>query len=446
MSAIDKHLNSFRFFSQDQRKVDIEDNLSRALVLCLKSNPLLCHEFIQQILEQYPDNGDYEYLFSNYTEDNSIYINIQEKISGIAETDYRRIYAVATTGMSLSMDDFFDYSFSGGKSYEPITDIFISIKDVAFIIEVKRWELDCRQQLFDQISKLTDDNLDPTVVKPVSFDWKQVMQLISKISNFNRQIGAIDYLIDDFIDLIQSFNTKWLPILPFSVLSRQKEKDLQARYSRLNAALYNTPEVYQKLDYRDRTGVSLDFGWAQEILSYFIEDDKKELHLVSYIWPGNTKGQGYKLFGSSKFETLEDVKEFEYKGNKFKVTLENELKLCHFNKYISECDFKDGDTLKKIITKHNFHHFSGKHNRDKWDRFESFLDDHFKPEYDWRSKCQWEKKFLQTDRSYLTASIGYQIGIWIPFSYLQSIDKEENDLGAVSDLLMAIYEFYRDLL
>lgn len=446
MNTTNRHLNLFKFFSQNQSNENIEDNLSRALVLCLKNNTLLFHEFIQSILTQSKSGEEniYNYLFSNYNENENLVIDIQKDVVSLDDSDFKYVFAIAITSKNLEMLGFLNYKYKANKNYKPITDILITIKDVVFVVEVKRWGEDCRQQLYNQLHQLTNNNIDPNRVFPISYDWNKIMDLVSKVSNFQKLNNNPDYFLEDFIHLIRSFNTNWLPVIPFASIS-DRDDEVDNRKKRLEATIYEAGDKLELLEYNNRVGFKLDFGWAQEILCNFTNHDGV-LYLEVYVWPGNTKSQGWKVFYSDKIEKLHENKQFKYKNQEFDVVINNEIKLCHFNKYITEIDFSDKDTIKPIVTTKNFEKYAGKHNRENWNNLENFFDSGFNTDFNWRERCKWNEKFVNTNRNYLTLSIGYEISVRIPYNYLQSIDKKSNDRANVADLLIAIHQYYKGLL
>src|ERR1039457_4481582 len=133
------HLNIFRFFNESDEGEFIENNLSRAFALCLKTNGFFLNEFIKGIVSE----EDHRYLFGTLTSDTTCVIDIQIDSGAIEKENYRTVYAVAmTTDRQLDMSDFFRQPEFGEK--KNITDVFIGIKDIAIIVEVKRSSEDCK--------------------------------------------------------------------------------------------------------------------------------------------------------------------------------------------------------------------------------------------------------------------------------------------------------------
>ena len=453
---MNRHLNIFRAFSQEQTKEHIEDNLSRALVLCLKNNVLFFHEFLKTIIAFAPKSNDYEYLFANDAQKSSTEIDIQIDVTSLNENAFKRIYAIAMTAEELEMSSFFNYRFKQHKNYRPITDIFITVNDIAFVFEVKRSNEDCRQQLYNQIYKLTtkDENekrtkdekiKDESLVLPVSLDWKKIMILVTRINNFCSMVNAPSTFLKDFISLVYTYNYNWLPITPFSSIANTRDMDAK-RQQRLIATINQAPEYMEPLNYNDRVGFAVNFGWAKEILPRFERDTNDNLSLNVCVWPGNTKGQGWKVFRSKKLSNLLSTTAVTIQNKTFAVEIENELKFCHFNKYIGGLNFNDSATSKSLVNTTNFEKFAGKHNREDWPKLEAFFDAHFKTDFNWREHCGWHTNFVNTNRTYLTLAIGYQIKTIIPYEHLQSIDKKEDDIQKVTSVFEEIYKFYKNLL
>lgn len=446
---MDRHLNIFKFFSQNQSKENIEDNLSRALVLCLKNNMLFFHEFLQHILNTKQGREDYNYLFSNYLDQDTLDLDIQINVNNLNEENYKRIYAIAVTETDVNLDDFFSLKLNASNDYKPITDILITINDILFVFEVKRTNENCKQQLYNQIHQLTNNNVAQGTVVPFSFNWKEILNLVTKVVNFQKMNAKPDIFLEDFIGLVSQYNINWLPLSPFASLLEVNNNELNAkRYQRLNAAINNAQKLnLVPLNYNDRIGFNVDFNWATEIIPWFERDEKNgPLFLNVYIWPGNTKGQGFKVFGSSKLDAMLKIKTLNIFNQEFEVKIDYNLKFSHFNKFITELEFSDNETFNKIVSTKNFENYAGKHNREEWFKLESFFDAHFTKQYNWRKKCKWEEKFLETNRNYLTLSIGYQIKTKIPYIYLQDLDKNENDLNKITEVLHQVYLKYQDLL
>jgi len=121
------------------------------------------------------------------------------------------------------------------------------------------------------------------------------------------------------------------------------------------------------------------------------------------------------------------------------------VKLTHFNKYVSDFSYTNDDLRKPLHTKENFHQ-AGKWTSEYWKDFEDWMDAHLKPEFKWREKCEWEKKFKNTDRKYLTVSLGFEVAALVPYTLFQSIDKKKDDIDNITKFVVNVAKAYKDLL
>lgn len=121
------------------------------------------------------------------------------------------------------------------------------------------------------------------------------------------------------------------------------------------------------------------------------------------------------------------------------------MKFCHFNKHITSLNFTDEHLLKPVTTKENFYKL-GKWNRDRWTAFESFLDEHFKPEFQWRTKCTFLKDFINSDRTYFTVSFGFTTDLFVPYKIFQDLDKNPVEYTQVSRFIDDVIDSFSTLL
>lgn len=433
------HLNLFRFFNESDQKQFIENNLSRAFAICLQNNSLLFSEFIKTLV----DVSEYESLFNIIDKDTQCLIDIQvDPSSSIELESYTKVYAIALTSETIDMGDFLTQPKYDDKRNR--TDIFIGIKDIAFVIEVKKHGENCKAQLYNQIVPFINNERDPskqTEIIAKSVSWQQITRLMENTRNVQRLTQQHSPFLSDFLGLSERQFPHWFNPKPFNSIALVKENISQLQ-KRMRQALADVGQSYQLLPFSDRFGISVPFGWAGEILLDFANYPFGS-YIVFYIYAANTKQQGYPIFNGN----LDWVNRSSLRINNIDYKLETnyEIKLCHFNKYISGIQFRKDDTVKEIHTKDNFYHQSGKWHRNAWKDLEKFLDDHFKPEFNWREKCKWNDYFINTERNYLTMSIGYSSALFIPYSDFTIIDKNDADVGKVTDFLKSIIEGLKNM-
>jgi hypothetical protein len=431
------HLNIFRFFNESTEKEFIENNLSRAFALCLTSNGFFLNEYIKGIVS----GEDYQYLFSSISSDTKCVIDIQIDTATIEKENFNTVYAVAMTAdRKLNMDDFFAQPQLSDK--KNITDILITIKDIAVVIEVKRSGEDCKAQLFNQVLPFVEDSVKNKIeIKPKSYSWQDVVKLLERVKHVQQLASQNSIIINDFLELSEVRYPEWFEPKPFNTIhflvhgTTPNQIQLSKRMKQALAGVAKIAgDDFQLLPRNDRLGISVPFGWASEFIPYFsyYEDGKKEL-VEFCIWPANTKQQGWSIFD----KPLDWIKKqsLVIDGKEYPLSIGYEVKLCHFQRYVSAIVYTDNDILKPLHTYDNFVNQSGRWNFDKWKELEELFDEHFKPEFKWRDECNWEENFINTDRSNLAMSLGFEVSVSIPFAKFKSIDKNEADIAKVSDLI-----------
>lgn len=441
---MDRHLNLFRAFSQNLSHENIEDNLSRALVLCLQNNSLLLHEFLKTVFAETNQKGLYSTIFTDITELDNLKMDIQVTMNNINTEEFSKIFAIAISGIPMDMSNFFTYKPNPTKSH--ITDIFISINDIAFVIEVKRNNDDCRGQLYQQVATIAEDVTEENVF-PLDFNWKKIMEMITQVNGFQTITNQKDRFITDFIDLIKSHNPNWLPVTPFASITNNYINRYKFE-QRIEAALNGISAYQNILNYSDRIGLQINTGWASEIVINVRENKNKLVDLRFGIWPGNTKGQGWQMMGQlKKNPNWSPPKQLVINNIGFNVVWGYEIKFCHFNGFVANIILSDKDVKagKKLISEDVHRRHTGKYIRANWNKLENFLDDYIEPHFNWRKYMNWDKNFLNTNRTYLTMSIGYEIETIIPVQYVQQLDKNIDDIKPLSDLIIEVQKAYSDL-
>jgi hypothetical protein len=436
----DPHLNIFRYFNENHEAHFIENNLSRAFAICLRNDVLFFSEYLRGIVTP----ADYHYLFGHYEKDSKYLIDLQTNTGDIDVSDIKTIYAVAmTSNGKLSMEDFLGQQ-CGVNDEKNITDVWVLIKDIVLVIEVKRtWE-NCKQQLYNQIYPLISKN-DGIKVNPVNFSWPQTFEVMERVINIRQMRQENLSVVNDFLSLCEQRYPYWFPTQAFynlPPLSINTKKSTVARDKRLRQIIQQSSE--QILPYSDRMAISFKTAWASEIIPDFRNHTQGE-YLVFTIWPGNTKTQGYPIYGNQKMDWVKKDK-LQVGERLFEIDTLYHMKFSHFNRHITSFDFGDADLLKPVNTAPNFYHKSGKWNIENWPKFEAFMDEHFKPDFNWRGKCNWKKYILDTERTYFTVSFGFTTDLWVPYKEIQDIDRSAAEFDQPVKFLEDIVRGFKSLL
>lgn len=432
------HLNLFRFFNESEDKIYIENNLSRAFSICLTHDILFFSEYLKEIISV----TDFKYLFSAFDENATYDVNLQIETKSIEKENFKRIYAVAmTTDKGLKMDDFFTY-----KPYEErrnYTDILITIKDIAIVIEVKRTQENCKLQLYNQVHHLVSD-IDKNFLIPICFSWQDTTSKMEMVSNMRIILGQNLPFLHDFITIGKNRYPDWFESKPFYLLPFSADKTQLAckeLIKRMEVCLRESS--YELLDYRDRIGINPNFAWATEIIPEFIHVDGAEM-VAFNIWPANTKQQGYHVYNKSLDWT--NSSSLIIDNHQYELDISYEIKFCHFNGFVTNLIFKDTFLKQKIHTRDNFVEYSGKWNRSSWPKFEQFLDEHFLDDFNWRSECKWEDNFINTARNYFTVSFGFEVSVYVPYQKFTVLDDSRGDSKNVGNFIKSIVMSFSNLI
>lgn len=433
---MNSHLNIFNTYSQKNIDFQLENDLTRALAITLNEDSLFLNEFLKLIFNK---TDTYEEIFGSTDSDISINIDVQKNIKQI--TGFEKIFAITLS--ESEMKDFWKQNYTDIK--EPICDLVITINDVVVIIEVKRNDVDCTAQLYTQIFnlyritypeiELSKEDVDKSVFA-VNLSWSMLMELAVKVLNFEKATIPNRFL-NDFILLIRKHDFTWLPE---SSIYGIRSSNKRAILKRLETALTKySSDKNNKLNYNDRMGLVFHQPWANEL----IFDIKNESgNLVVIIYPGNTKGQGYSLFGNDpKFNSNLSIL-----GQLYDVSISYHMKFTSFRRFFTGIWFSESDLKKPLYTRENFYKYTGRKKRgDQWYGLSSLLDNSLN--YDWKKQCNWDNLILKSDKKQFDISFGYEVSIEIPYEILRQIDKNQKDISGLVELISSIYTaFSEDLL
>lgn len=421
---MNKHLNIFTTYAKDNRKYQLENDLTRSLAICLQEDALFSHEVLKSIL-----NGSslFDQLFEDLDSETNIQIEIQKQTSQIG--DFDKLYAVSLS--EASMSNFWQQTRD--EEYDPICDLVITINNIVIVIEAKRDNIDCTAQLYNQIFnifKKQNKNIedDKEAVTPFDLNWKKLMTIAVKVASFEKTTGNSNRFLTDFIRLVKQHNFSWLPEAPVGSLSIASTGPILKRIeSALTQFCKINPKV-EKLSYRDRLGSTFSKGWANEVLFHI---DKESGDLMVGIYPGNTKGQGYHIF--NKEPQFSDS--LRVGGEVYPIVQGYHIKFTG-QSYITSLSLSENDFKKTLYTKDNFNDFTGRNKKDSWGRIEDLLDEHISA--DWKSLCNWQARVLDSKRTQFNMSFGYEISFRIPFKKLAQLDVNHNDIMPLTNLIESI--------
>lgn len=428
------HLNLFKTYTKENKEKQLENDLTRALAICLLENNMFLHGLLKTILKE----AVYNNIFSNFEGKSNLKIDIQKRVNELEGFD--KIYAVSVSGFKMNTDSFYKQNYT--DEYVPITDMVISVDNVVIVFEVKRDNTNCTAQLYNQaLNTLKTSDKDAVVdrnsVTAVDLCWSKIAELSLKINNFQKSTNNSSRFLNDFIAFIRNHNYRWFPELPLASIKLNKKPTLVE--DRIKTAISNSK--YEGLS--SRIGFKINIGWASEVV---FRVDTRVNTVDAFIYPGNTKGQGYSLFkgkGEPKFKEKLTIQK-----NTYNVIKSFHIKFTSFQKYFQGLEGENSDMLLPMITDVNFRNFSGRKKRGakNWKTVEDFFDTHLKQDYNWKGRCRWQEDVLDSGKSQFDLSLGYMLKIKIPFEVLKDIDTADNNLEPLIFFLESIKEEFENVL
>lgn len=435
------HLNLFRFYNDSPEVEFIENNLSRAFAICLKEDPLFFSQYLQSVVQ----SADYDYLFSTFPKDAGYLVDIQQEMSSVNIEGIKKVYAVAMTADEMDMSAFFNCQFHETQDRHT-TDVWILIKDIAVVIEVKRTSEDCQAQLYNQICPFLQTEPKPEVL-PVSRSWPHVIGIMEKVCNLHKMLDKTNVFVEDFLRLSEFRYPHWFPSKPFRNI-RFSSDPSSPEYFQMQKRLRQCvmQSKYELLGYSGRFAISVPCNWASEVQPGFTSyDHSHKNYLTLDFWPGNTKGQGHYVY-SKPIDWMERD-HLNVVGQEYEFEASYNIKFSHFSRYVSGLTFYAPDLKGPVLhTRENFLEKSGKWYREQWPDFEAFLDEYLKESFDWKGKCQWQDNFMDSDRSYFTCSFGFEATLFVPYSELAEIDKSNQDITRVASKLNELFDTIKELI
>lgn len=442
------HLNLFRAYSGGEH---LENNLTRALALCLEKDALFLRLFLQH--DKVLGNQTSELFAHLQPEESNFVVDIQRDVKSLpgSEKGITRVIGLTLTTNADNADFTVE---TGEKVNKQITDVVLQIQDVLIVIEAKTHGGDASSQLKAQLQFLQKEKL---AIKYESLSWEQVLGLVQNAQHNYQLLGQPAWLLDAFHQLIEQNYAHWLPTKPFKFIEfYQNLAQKQINHIELNkrlAVVKQHLEGYELEEIANRVAIKIDWKWASEVLMWFRESDSK-LELGVFVWPANTKQQGYYLYQNEK-EGWNKKHALQVNGYSFRLRIYPQVKFSNsFGKFEYELEFDnpDKELRQPIHTLHNFQKKSGQWSQKKSGRtfadLENFLDEHInRDKFDWRDKVKWEEKYKNNpNRTSLSISFGYTAMVTIPYEQLQALDRTDADKTDVARLLKEVVDALENLI
>ena len=432
-----RHMNIFHHYSQ-AGALPVENNISRGLAILMQEYPAMLLLFIEKLREKEPG-------LSIHMPMDSYEVDFQRKTDDFGEAEQ-------VIGVALTADELTEDYEAGGvqvqKGYTPITDISINYDDTLIFIEVKRNDTDCRKQLEEQLDryKKTLEQYDRGTAAGVSCNlisltWTDIICLLKRYIGLGG--GRTERLVTDYYEDLVYHYPAWSPV---ETLDKLNAGETDRIGQRTRAIKEQYMKVYGASDGQlmyGRGAIPIDFDYASECNLYlqsdfYGEDGLRRECITIGIWPSDTCSQYWKLKGKTK--------DFSFARSRFcklpipgygdiNVRIWPYIKLCHFNKgiawlYMDEAarDNKPADWVRLADS------ITGRWKREDWPAYRAQVaaSGLFSPQKLQEFDAQFKEKFLDSERSYLTASVGFEVFAYLPYPEAQRLEA-----GKVKDMDMA---------
>lgn len=433
---MNSHLNVFKTYTNSSREYQLENDLTRAFAITLQEDSLFFNEVIKEIFNV---KKFYTQLFDSLTNENKINIDIQKKARSI--TEFEHIFAIALSETKIG--NFWNSECN--QIYDPICDLVIQLNNIYLVIEVKRENIDCTDQLYNQVLNIicaNDVNINSLnenefgeKITPFDLNWVSLMSIATRVLSFENSYGNKNRFLNDFVDLVKNHNYKWLPQGSISSLNFNNKELI---FQRIELAIIEASKINKeinKLPNNDRLSISFPKDWAKEIL--FSINDNGDLEIA--IYPGNTKSQGEYLFKKNP----SFINEVQILNEKYTVNQTYHIKFTSFQKYFTGLWFKETDLINNLYTSSNFMKYTGRKKRgNDWFELETLFDNNLN--YDWRKDCNWINKIQKSGKSQFDISFGYELAISIPFNKLKSLDTEKLNINNLATIIIETYSIFKN--
>lgn len=446
----DRHLNIFDHYRNESESLPFENDLTRGLAILLIENPFLFYQFLDLVKNKYGINGDF------LTEPNYDYeVSIQRNTEEISHEEFRNILGVSLTAKEIYNITKLTKDKETGAA-NSICDLIIKYDDNLIIVEVKRDETDCTEQLKKQIEE-TKKRYSLTEVMDrglVSLSWIEIIELLEKNILFNNDKSIItrdyrDYLVNNF--------PEWKKVNPLNHQDSIKENEstIIERFNQVMRTLVNDKNEENKtflfnFDQQIENGII----YFKDPISSYIErlnisfnyDEDNKIGTIDFkVWPCDTKGQ----WNSYVDKAMQNSFKFsEDKLNNKKIYLAGLKSTYSVKPYLKFSTFKSTGRLwvdlKLCKNADDYAHWEYMLGKKVKNEFDGKLEEFIRKNGigDTEKNLSNIRKTFENNDSY-NLSIGFECTFSIPYCDFQKKD-EEGTLGiSIIEISNGIVEFIK---
>lgn len=414
-----RHLNIFDTYTEKNLENPIENNLSRGYAILLQQYPEILYMLIDKINRKIRDEHlsfpyeEYDVEFQKHTKDVKdideiigVTLTSRDLSKEIEVTPLKEIETTPLTGNELS------------ELPDLITDISVLYSDevneksVLIIIEAKRGDSNCVNQLNEQIQSCIKANgQENCCCKRVSLTWTEVIDMIESYNNLK---SGRDLISCYYYDYIVSKYPEWTRVKKLNEIKSEDRDEINKRLKALLDDIKNKNDDYY---FKDDMAIGIKNGECTERLVVGCYDDKKRIYLRA--WPSNTKRQFYS-FQRECEKWKKDGVSTDKTSWDWDIEIEPFIKFSHIRgKGILNFYFNK----EKLPEIYNFmKDNTGKFQRKEWKKLlsdlENCLDD--------KDKKKLKKEFnelFSSNRTFFSICLSFRITRYIPLGQAKKLDE-----------------------
>ncbi len=378
------YMNLFRFYSADRNPAEIENNLTRALAICIEHDPIFAHSFFSKIIKDVPISLE---------DDPAINLQVGAPSVELEDDDIDKIYAVSLTNIDKFTQPDYDAADAAPEGKKgSILDMIFQINGNLIICEAKKYQDNCLGQLKRQVNEVQksikkgEEIKDKDVVyKAIS--WGNILSLIEEIetANVDKKSWAKSYshlLIEHLANHLVATYPDWLEVRKLNQIKWNEPYSDTLLRKRLNVitGLVNKVELDAGNNSSNRGPDWLTFntGWAEglEVKGHGVSDTNKA-HVINFTcWAGHKKWQSWNLL--DKKDALDVIsrykKPIKVGGIEAWIELWPYIRFYYQQREFAKMKIKEDklDTIFSQGTLHEIAHtwYRNKDKKHKWDNID----------------------------------------------------------------------------
>lgn len=441
MFGRDRHLNIFEHY-QGLDTLPIENNISRGFAIVLEAYPLVFDRFLDYVNSKCAEKRA-DIAVSKPENFDDFDIGFQQSIAQIADAYSEASLIIGLTLTTVAAEEGSETSKEANPNL--ITDIAVAIGDAIIVVEVKRTNENafnqCQHQVDSLEAKLCDDNKDADIAT-ILLDgtWEEGIELLQQSGSLLQECPQ--GILSQYLEHLNYRYQQWFPVKKLSEVNFLEESNslIEKRLYTVAQNCCENPDEAKK----QWEGYSMPTGRPCARFALIAPNyNKRSLQIK--LWIADTKGQGQRYFQICSDDLSWIYEENICMGNRdFKIDVVPYVRFAHFNRTIFQAYLLDsyyteffGTSKDKWLT--FWKDISHKWWRDDWKSLVKLLKERYAGSIaDEEVDSEFKRYFLDSKRTYVDVSLGYEVTASIPHDVLVEKERASAIQPKESDKLAAL--------